>query len=272
LIAALLAAAAVAAAPAPSTAPTDPFPSAAASYIVAIDGQIVWERDADTPRLPASLTKMMTALLLVERDWDPGAAITISASAAKATGSRAGLKAGEVLIAKDLLTAMLVTSANDACVALAEHAAGDTTTFVARMNARAKELGLNATRFANPCGHDDPGQRSSAYDLAVLAEEAMTHSEIASTVSRIQATIRTAKGRKITVKTGNHLLGRCEGAYGVKTGYTPGAGKCLVAAVQRGRTRVLVVLLDAADRWWSAAGVIEMAFDEAHTRQQQQPR
>jgi D-alanyl-D-alanine carboxypeptidase (penicillin-binding protein 5/6) len=268
LIAALLAAAAVAAAPAPPSAPADPFPSAAASYVVAIDGQIVWERDADTPRPPASLTKMMTALLLVEHDWDPGAAITVSAAAAKATGSRAGLKAGEVLIAKDLLTAMLVPSANDACVALAEHAAGSTAAFVERMNARAKELKLTATHFANPCGHDDPGQRSSAFDLAVLAEEAMTHPEIASTVSVIQTTIRTAKGRKITLKTGNQLLGRCEGTYGVKTGYTPGAGKCLVAAVQRGPTKVLVVLLDAADRWWAAAGVVEMAFDEAKARQQ----
>jgi len=266
LIPALLAAAAVAAAAAP--APTDPFPHAAASYVVAIDGQIVWERDADTPRLPASLTKMMTALLLVERDWDPNAQVKISAGAAKATGSRAGLKAGEVLAANDLLTAMLVSSANDACAALAEHAAGSASAFVERMNARAKELNLAATRFANPCGHDDPSQRSSAYDLAVLAEEAMTHPVIASIVSRVRATIRTAKGRKIEVKTGNHLLGRCEGTYGVKTGFTPGAGKCLVAAVQRGRTRVLVVLLDADERWWTAAGVIEMAFDEAHARQQ----
>jgi serine-type D-Ala-D-Ala carboxypeptidase (penicillin-binding protein 5/6) len=262
LIAALLAAAVAA------TAPADPFPSAAASYVVAIDGEIVWERDADTPRPPASLTKMMTALLLVEHDWDPAAQITVGAAAAKATGSRAGLKAGEVLSAQDLFTALLVSSANDACVALAEHAAGSTPAFVDRMNARAKELNLTATHFANPCGHDDPGQRSSAFDLAVLAEEAMGHPEIASTVARIQATIRTAKGRKITLKTGNHLLGRCEGTYGVKTGFTPGAGKCLVAAVQRGRTKVLVVLLDAADRWWAAAGVIEMAFDEAKARQQ----
>ena len=266
MIPALLAAAAVAAAPAPSPAPTDPFPHAAASYVVAIDGRIVWERDADTPRLPASLTKIMTALLLVERDWDPAARVTVTPRAAGASGSRAGLKAGDVLSARDLLTAMLVTSANDACVALAEHAAGSAPAFVARMNARAAEMGLTATRFSNPCGHDDPGQRSSAHDLRRLAEAAMARPEIASIVPLSQATIRTEGGRKIQVKTGNHLLGRCEGAYGVKTGYTPGAGKCLVATVQRGGTKVLVVLLDAADRWWTASGLIEMAFDEAAAR------
>ena len=263
MIPALLAAAALAAAPAPSPVPADRFPHAAASYVVAIDGRIVWERDADTPRLPASLTKMMTALLLMERDWDPAAKVTVSANAARASGSRAGLKAGDVLSSQDLLTAMLVTSANDACLALAEHAAGSTPAFVAKMNARAAEMRLTATRFANPCGHDDPGQRSSAHDLRTLAEAAMARPEIASVVGLKAATLSTASGRKIQIKTGNHLLGRCEGAYGVKTGYTPGAGKCLVAAVERGRTKVLVVLLDAADRWWTAAGLIEMAFDEA---------
>ena len=252
MIAALLAAAALA---------SDPFPHAAASYLVAIDGEVVWERDADMPRLPASLTKLMTALVLVEGPWDAGAAVKVDAKAAAATGSRAGLKAGETLAAGDLLTAMLVASANDACWALA----GDPS-FVAKMNARAKEIGLVATTFANPCGHDDPKQRSSARDLYVIAQLAMSHTEIASRVVLVEATIRTEKGRKITLKTGNHLLGRCEGAYGVKSGYTPGAGKCLVGAARRGPHDVVIVLLDADDRWWTAAGLVEAAFDEATHR------
>ena len=251
--------AALAAAPAP--APVDRFPGAAASYLVAIDGRIVWEKDADRPRLPASLTKIMTALVLLEREWDPKATVTVSAAAAGATGSRAGLRGGDRLAAGDLFKAMLVGSANDACAALAEHAGGSSPAFVARMNERARAMGLTATSFANPCGHDDPKQRSSAHDLRVLAEAAMAKPEVASVVGLHEATIATTKGRRMTVKTGNLLLGRCPGVYGVKSGYTPGAGKCAVIAAERNGKKVLIVLLDAANRWWNAAALVEAAYE-----------
>jgi D-alanyl-D-alanine carboxypeptidase (penicillin-binding protein 5/6) len=123
-------------------------------------------------------------------------------------------------------------------------------------------MGLTATRIANACGHDDPGQRSSAHDLRSLAEAAMARPEIAGVVKLTEASIATASGRKMTVKTGNLLLGRCPGVHGVKSGYTPGAGKCLVAAAERSGKRVLIVLLNADDRWWNAAALIEAAFDE----------
>ena len=266
MILAILAGAAVLAAPAAPAAPTDRFPKAAASYVVAVDGRIVWEKDADRPRLPASLTKMMTALVLVARDWDPAAAVTISGRAAAETGTRAGLRAGETLAAGALLQAILVASANDACVALAEHAAGGVPAFVTRMNARAREMGLTATSFANPCGHDDPRQRSSAHDLRLIAEAALARPEIAEIVPMREVTIATAKGRKLTLKNGNQLLGTSPGVYGVKSGYTPGAGKCVVVAAERQGTKILIVLLDAADRWWTAAGLVEAAFDEALSR------
>lgn len=246
--------------------PLDRYPKAAASYLVAIDGRVVWARDADRPRLPASLSKLMTALLVVDGAWDEAAPVKVTAAAAAETGARAGLRSGETLAAGDLLTAMLVSSANDACAALAEHVAGSVPAFVAKMNARAKEMRLPATTFANPCGHDDAKQRSSARDLLALAEAAMARPEIASRVALREATITTAKGRRIALKTGNLLLGRSQGAYGVKSGYTPGAGKCLVAAAERDGTKVLIVLLDAADRWWTAAGLLELAFDEAHAQ------
>ena len=252
----------VAVAAAPQPAPFDRFPKAASSYLVAVDGRIVWEKDADRPRLPASLTKIMTALVLVERDWHPAAVVTVGARAAAETGSRAGLRAGETVAAGELLTAMLVTSANDACAALAEHAGPGVPAFVARLNARAKELGLAATSFDNPCGHDGPKQRSSARDLRVLTEVAMGKPEIAAKVALQEAAIRTVKGRTITVKSGNQLLGRSQGVHGVKSGYTPGAGKCVVVAAERGGAKVLIVLLNAPDRWWSAAALVEAAFDE----------
>jgi D-alanyl-D-alanine carboxypeptidase (penicillin-binding protein 5/6) len=252
--------AAIAATPAP--APVDRFPGAAASYLVAVDGRVVWERKADTPRAPASLTKMMTALVLLERGWDPSAVVTVTARAAAATGSRAGLRAGDRVTAGELFSAMLVGSSNDACAALAEHAGGSAAAFVSRMNARAREMGLAATQFANPCGHDDPGQRSSARDLRMVAEAAMARPEIAAVVKQTAASMVTSQGRKMSVKTGNQLLDRCPGVYGVKSGYTPEAGKCLVAAAERNGKKVLVVLLNADNRWWNAAALIEAAFDE----------
>src|SRR5262245_337521 len=118
----------------------DRFPKAASSYVIAIDGQVGWSREADHPRLPASLPKIMTALVLLEGEWKPDGPVRIGKHAASATGSRLGMRAGESFQAVDLLAAMLVSSANDACLALAEHASGNEKAFVARMNARATKM------------------------------------------------------------------------------------------------------------------------------------
>jgi serine-type D-Ala-D-Ala carboxypeptidase (penicillin-binding protein 5/6) len=261
LIAAILLSAAAAAA----SPPTDRFPKAAASYLVTIDGREVWAREPDRARPPASLTKIMTALVLLEGDWKPDAPVTIDPKAAAETGSRAGLRAGETLRAGDLLTAMLVTSANDACVALAEHASGREDAFVAAMNARAESLGLAATHFENACGHDAPGQLSSARDLLTLARAALAHPEFVRTVALRSADVTTSSGRRLHLRSGNHLLGSSRGVAGVKTGYTPAAGKCLVVLAVRDGVSVVVVLLDAADRWWTAAALVEEAFDAGST-------
>ena len=263
VVLAAVAAGAGTAANAPPAAAPDRFPRAASAYIVAIDGRVVWAGRPDESRPPASLTKIMTALVLLEGDWKPDAPVTVSRTAAAETGSRAGLRTGETLGAGDLLTAMLVASANDACVALAEHAAGSMAAFVAAMNSRAAALGLAATRFANPCGHDAPAQRSSARDLLAVAEAALAHPEFSRTVALRSAEVRTAGGRRIALKSGNHLLGNSPGVVGVKSGWTPEAGKCLVVRADRDGVRVMIVLLDAADRWWTAAALVEKAFDAA---------
>jgi D-alanyl-D-alanine carboxypeptidase (penicillin-binding protein 5/6) len=260
LIAAILLSAAVAASP-----PTDRFPKAASSYLVTIDGRAVWAREPGRPRPPASLTKIMTALVLLEGDWKPDAPVTIGPKAAAETGSRAGLRVGETLRAGDLLTAMLVASANDACVALAEHAFGKEEAFVAAMNARAASLGLAATHFENACGHDAPGQLSSARDLLTLARAALTHPEFSHAVALRSAELKTSSGRRLHLQSGNHLLGNSRGVAGVKTGYTPAAGKCLVVLAVRDEVSVVIVLLDAADRWWTAAALVEEAFDAGST-------
>lgn len=253
----LLAGGAAAEGPAPPA--SDPYPKAAEAYLVTVNGVVLWQRAPDRALPPASLTKIMTALVLLD-DWRPEAIVTVSPRAAAATGSRLGLRAGERIRLVDAFDALLVASANDACLALAEHAAGSVEAFVARMNARARALALEATHFENPCGLDAPGHLSTARDLQRLAGHAMQAAEIARAVARPSVEVRTLEGRVLRRPSGNQLLGRVPGAVGVKTGYTARAGKCLAALVRRGEDEVALVLLDAPERWWAASILIDDAF------------
>jgi D-alanyl-D-alanine carboxypeptidase (penicillin-binding protein 5/6) len=265
--AALIVAAALPAAAAEGTprgGPADRFPRAGASYLVLRDGAVLWARHAHTPLPPASLTKLMTALVAVEQGWAPDAWIRVSARAARATGARIGLRQGEQIRTADALAATLVASGNDACLALAEHVAGTAEAFVARMNQRAAELGLAGTRFENPCGHDDAHHRSTARDLAALTRSVLAVPLLREVVARERVVLTTRSGRRIEAATRNSLLGRVRGLTGVKTGTTQAAGRCVIARAERGGTEVLVVLLDAPDRWWTAAALVEAAFEEPH--------
>jgi D-alanyl-D-alanine carboxypeptidase (penicillin-binding protein 5/6) len=241
----------------------DRFPRAATAYLVAIDGEVRWARNVAQPLEPASLTKILTAIVLLERGFDPDRVITVSKRAAALEGTRLALRAGERLRAGDALTAMLVGSANDACLALAEDAAGSVERFVGRLNGRAAELGLDGTRFANPCGLPQQGHVTTARDLLRMAEIAMAQPEFARRVALPAARLATLDGRPLNVRTTNMLIGRFPGAIGVKTGYTSSAGKCLVALAERDGTRVVVVLLDAPERWWTAAALLEESFHVA---------
>jgi D-alanyl-D-alanine carboxypeptidase (penicillin-binding protein 5/6) len=161
----------------------------------------------------------------------------------------------------ELLAATQIGSANDACHALADHVAGSEAKFVALMNARARELGLSNTRFANACGHDAPGLYSTARDLARLAETAMGNPVFAKMAGLEDGWISTVgKAREFSLENKNLLIGRYRGAIGVKTGFTGSAGKCLVALAERGGKRVLLVLLNAPDRWWKAEEILDAAF------------
>lgn len=261
-LALLLARSGSAAAAAMAPALPDPYPDIARAYWVEVDGRPLWAGHPDA-RLPlASLTKLMTALLVAEQG-DLDAAVTIDRAAAAETGARIGLRAGERFRAQDLLTAMLVRSANDACRALADWQAGDEARFVARMNARAAQLGLHGTHFTDACGHDAATQVSSVRDLAALARAAMRAPAIAAAVARRDFVLASLAGRRRPLHTTNALLGGLRGARGIKTGYTPAAGRCLVALVERDGVQVLAVLLHAPDRWWDSAGLIELAFKQA---------
>jgi D-alanyl-D-alanine carboxypeptidase (penicillin-binding protein 5/6) len=197
---------------------------------------------------------------LGERDWDADAIVQVSARAAAVEGSRLRLRANEHARAGELLEAMLVASSNDACVALVEHAAGSRAAFAARMNQRAAALGMRRSFFGDPCGFDQGRQRSTPNDLLRLTYAALAVPDIARAVEERHGELRTLEGRSLTYRSTNLMLGRFDGAQGVKTGFTTKAGHCLIALAQRGATTVIVVLLNARDRWWTAEILIEEAF------------
>jgi D-alanyl-D-alanine carboxypeptidase (penicillin-binding protein 5/6) len=237
----------------------DPYPWIAAAYLVKRDGAVLWAGSAERRLPPASLTKLMTALLALERGRLDETVI-VGKGVLQATGTRIGLKPGERLRARDLLAATVVRSANDACRALADHLGPG---FTGKMNERAATLGLRDTQFADPCGHDRAGQYTSAADLARLAEEVMRHDEYLRLAKTQRISFKTLDGRAFTLRNTNALLGRYPGAIGLKTGHTPGAGNCLVALAERDGVRVLAVLLNAPNRWWNAAGLLDRAFAAA---------
>ena len=245
----------------------DPYRLAAAAYATVLDGELLWGHNLDEHRAPASLTKLLTALVLLDSNWRPDAMLTVSHEAAHVIPSKIGLHTGDRIRAEDALTAMLVHSANDACMVLVEHAAASLPQFAARMNARAEQLGMHDSHFVHPCGFDEPGQYSTVNDLLRLAQAAHANPRIASIVATERTTVvaESASGRvrHFTFRSTNHLLGELPGVMGLKTGYTAEAGRCLIALAEQSGHRVWVVLLGSRERWWVAHRMIESAFSTA---------
>jgi len=228
-------------------------------------GAILFARHHMERRSPASTTKIMTALLILEGGrLDEKVVITERATAV--AGTRLGLRRGQQVTLRDLLWGILIKSANDAALAAAEHVGGSEEQFVARMNAKADSLGMQGTHFANPHGLDNPDHYSTAYDLAILARQALHNPTFARMVQtrEAQLTILTGRNGKVVkrkvIRTHNQLLGQFAGADGVKTGYTEQAGRCLVASATRGDHRLITVLLNDSRRWAEAAALLEYGF------------
>jgi D-alanyl-D-alanine carboxypeptidase (penicillin-binding protein 5/6) len=242
----------------------DRFPGIAPAYAVIVDGRLTWGAQLDAPRPPASLVKLLTALtLLGDSAWRPEAIVNTSARAAGIEGSRVGLRTGERLRADDLLTAMLVRSGNDACLALVEHAAGDLASFLPRLNARAQGLGMKSSRFLHPCGLDVPGTQTTVRDLIPLAEAALANPQIALRARAVEARIRTLQGRELHFTNSNALIGRDPEAIGLKSGYTKLAGRCVIGVATRGPHQSIVVMLGAEERWWAASNLLVLGLAEA---------
>lgn len=214
-------------------------------------GQVLFEKDADTARKPASVTKIMTMLLAFDAISDGKLKlddmISVSEHAASMGGSQVYLEVGENQSVEDLLKCMIVSSANDAAVAMAEAVGGTEENFVAMMNQKAKELGMNNTSFANACGLEAEGHVMSARDIAILSRELLLkHPEVMdyTTIWMDTITHHTRKGdSEFGLANTNKFLKKYDGANGLKTGYTSVAGFSMSATATRNGTTLIAVVM-----------------------------
>ena len=228
-------------------------------------GTVLYEKQSHERRAPASVTKVMTMLLVTEALDDgrlhPDEMVTASDRAASMGGSQIWLEAGERMSVSEMLKCVAVVSANDCAVALAEHLCGSEEAFVRRMNERAAELGLADTHFTNCTGlMDDESHYTSAYDIAVMSRELMRHDSIKEYTTIWMDTIRDGA---FGLSSTNKLLRSLDGATGLKTGFTSKAMYCLSATAEREGTGYIAVVLGAdssAERFTSAADLLNCAF------------
>jgi serine-type D-Ala-D-Ala carboxypeptidase (penicillin-binding protein 5/6) len=229
-------------------------------------GRVLWRHQPDRVLPIASLTKMMTALVVVDR-VGPHAWVKITKEALHYTGSGVGLlPRGRKIAVDTMLHGLLLPSGNDAAIALSLRAAGSQARFVALMNKRAAAMGLACTHFTSVSGIVDRGNHSCAPDLAALARAILREPRLARIVRRRSAVLRfPIKGHKIYLYNNNPLLrAGYPGTTGVKTGYTDAAGRCLVATARHGRIRLGVVLLDSPDPGNQAMRLLDRGFAKSH--------
>lgn len=232
-------------------------------------GTVLYEKNAHEPLAPASVTKVMTMLLIMEAidsgkiGWDD--TVTASETAAAKGGSQIYLKVGETMSVTDMVKSIAVSSANDCACAMAEHLCGSESAFVDQMNARAKELGMNDTHFVNCTGLDDgenaSAHRTSAYDIAVMSRELMkNHPDIQKFTTIWMDSVR---GGVFGLSNTNKLIRFYAGATGLKTGFTSGAGYCLSATAQREGLSLIAVVMGCAtssERFSACKSMLDYGF------------
>lgn len=229
-------------------------------------GTTLYQFESEKRLSPASLTKIMSALVILEYGHLDDE-VTVSPKAARAHKTHLRLRTGQIFRLEDLLKAMLIMSANDACLAASEHVGGDEPRFVERMNAKAVALGLHNTHFSNACGFDAPEHYSTAEDLAKLSEIAMHHPVFRELVSEEREIIMPInEHRAYVLRTTNRLLGRIPGVQGVKTGFTSKAGRCLIAKVSQDGRDLLLVILNSKRRWNTATSLINYGLRLSESR------
>ena len=225
-------------------------------------GEVIFEKNSHEKLHPASMTKMMSMLLIIENiekgviSWDE--MVTTSPNASGMGGSQILLETGEQMSVRDLFKGIAIASGNDAVVAMAEKIAGTEGMFVSMMNERAKQLGLTDTNFKNPHGLDAADHYSSAYDMSIIAKELVKHPQVLEYTSIYEDYLRQNTDRKIWLVNTNKLDRFYPGVDGLKTGYTKEAGYCLTATAKKGNSRFIVVVMGEADSKTRNAEVSEM--------------
>ena len=235
----------------------------------AATGKVLYEKNAHEPLAPASVTKVMTMLLIMEAidsgkiSWDD--MVTASEAAAAKGGSQIYLKVGETMSVTDMVKSIAVSSANDCACAMAEHLAGSESAFVDRMNSRAAELGMEHTHFVNCTGLDDDPQaqqhRTCAYDIALMSRQLLVnHPDIKKFTTIWMDTVRNGT---FGLANTNKLVRFYSGATGLKTGFTSGAGYCLAASAQRDGMELIAVVMGAessGERFAACKSMLDYGF------------
>ena len=232
-------------------------------------GNILYENNSHEKIPPASMTKIMSLILIMEKidngniKWDD--TVTISENASSMGGSQILLEANEEMKVKDLVKGISIASGNDAVVAMAEYIAGSEEKFVKMMNAKAKQLGLNDTHFVNCHGLDADNHYSSAYDMAYMAKELLNHPKILEFTSIYETYLRENTDRKIWLVNTNKLVRFKKGVDGLKTGYTKTAGYCLTATMQKDNMRLIATVMgepDASTRNKEISKMLDYGFNQ----------
>ena len=233
----------------------EPRVSASAAVVMAADGTVIYAKQPDERRLIASTTKLMTALVVLERA-ELDAEVEILPGWCGAEGSSLYLHQGDRVSVRELLTGLLLASANDAAEALACYTAGSVESFAALMNEKDAELGLENTHYVNPHGLDAEGHYSTARDLANLMLACLDEPELAAILRQ-----RYGTAAEQSFENHNKLLWRLPGCLGGKTGYTQAAGRCLVSCAEREGTRFVCVTLNDPDDWEDHERLYAWAFE-----------
>lgn len=249
---------------APTAAQAEEIAAKSAVLIDAGSGQLLFEKNAHEKMPPASITKIMTLLLVVEAieagkiGWDD--MVSCSEHAASMGGTQIWLEPGEEMRLEDLFKAAAVNSANDASMALAEYVAGSEEAFVEQMNARAQELGMADTTFVNPTGLDAEGHVSTAWDIALMSRELLRHEKVTEYTTIWMDSLRDGK---TALTNTNKLVRFYEGCTGLKTGTTDGAGSCLSASATRDGLSLIAVSMGSTtseERFASCRTLLNYGF------------
>lgn len=238
-----------------------PYVSSRAVVVQDVNSKtLMYAKSPDTLLLPASITKVMTALVALDHWSDLNTVITVK-NEDRAIGQTIELEKGEKITINNILYGLIVHSGNDAALAVADNYPGGYSAFVAAMNQKAKDLHLSNTTFKNPSGIEQYGHTTTARDLAVLAAYAMQNPLIAEMAKTKSITVTDVSGQIVhQLETTNELLGSISGLIGLKTGWTTNAGECLVSYIDRDGHQIIIVVLGSLDRFGDTAALINWAY------------